>query len=140
MPVKLVELGPEPGQKREILAAKDDFLIGRGPDCDLRLNAAAISRHHCLLRLRGDDVVVLDLGSSNGTYVNGQRVRSQTSLHDGDRLSVGEVDFQVEVASESVISWCLESSADQNAATFKLKGQGPAADKQKGQSADNPAQ
>jgi pSer/pThr/pTyr-binding forkhead associated (FHA) protein len=123
MPVKLIELGPEPGQKREILAAKDEFLIGRGADCDLRLNAVAISRHHCLMRLRGDDVVVLDLGSSNGTFVNGQRVRSQATLHDGDQLSVGAVDFQVEIANESIISWCLESAADQSAVTFKLKAQ-----------------
>jgi pSer/pThr/pTyr-binding forkhead associated (FHA) protein len=120
MALKLIERGPGPGQKREILVTKDEFLIGRGTDSDLRLNAGAVSRHHCLLHLRADEVTVNDLGSSNGTFVNGQRVRSQAVLHHGDQLRVGSFDFEVEISSESAISWCIEEAADQGTVTRKL--------------------
>jgi pSer/pThr/pTyr-binding forkhead associated (FHA) protein len=127
MAVRLIEPGPRPGEKREILVPKEEFLMGRGGDCDLRLRSSAVSRHHCLLRVRGDEVVLLDLGSSNGTFVNGQRVRSQTALHSGDELRVGDYRFVVEVDRGEGISWGNESSADQAARTAKLKGQPPEA-------------
>jgi pSer/pThr/pTyr-binding forkhead associated (FHA) protein len=120
MAVKLIEPGAHPGEKRSILVAKDEFLIGRGSDCDLRIKASAISRHHCLLRLRGQEITVQDLGSSNGTYVNGQRVRSQTELHNGDQLALGSCQLLVEVDSQGGISWYTETAADQTAATLKL--------------------
>ena len=93
MVAKLIEVGVSEDQTREILLHKEEFLIGRGSDCDLRLRASAISRHHCLLRLRSDGAWVSDLGSSNGTYLNGQRVRSQAELHSGDEIAVGSCRF-----------------------------------------------
>ena len=122
MAIKLIESNRESGERREILVAKDEFLIGRGGDCDLRIHGAAVSRHHCLLRRRGDEVTVLDLGSSNGTFVNDQRVRSQTPVRNGDRLRVGTFDFQVQVDSQSGIHWGVEQSGDDQGNTFKLPG------------------
>jgi pSer/pThr/pTyr-binding forkhead associated (FHA) protein len=120
MPVRLVEPGASPGEKREIPITKDEFLIGRGADCDLRLHASAISRHHCLLRVRGEEASVADLGSSNGTFVNGQRVRSQTRLHRGDELRLGSYTFLIELGPQDGISWWREGAADQGAPTAKL--------------------
>jgi pSer/pThr/pTyr-binding forkhead associated (FHA) protein len=120
MPVKLIEPGPHAGEKRTILVTKDEFLIGRGADCDLRIKASAISRHHCLLRVRGQEVTVLDLGSSNGTFVNGQRVRSQTEVRNGDQLALGSCQFLVVVDAQGGVSWCTETAVDQNAVTQKL--------------------
>jgi pSer/pThr/pTyr-binding forkhead associated (FHA) protein len=80
MPARLIEAGAGPGQKREIPITGEEFLIGRGTDCDLRLQDAAISRHHCLIRLRGNEATIADLGSINGTFVNGQRIRSQAAI------------------------------------------------------------
>src|SRR5260370_1006508 len=71
MSAKLIEHGDNLAERREIPITKDEFLIGRGPDCDLRLGVADISRHHCLVRVRGSEAVILDLGSINGTYLNG---------------------------------------------------------------------
>ena len=93
MVAKLIEVGVSEEQTREILVHKEEFLIGRGSDCDLRLRASAISRHHCLVRLRGVEAWVSDLGSSNGTYLNGARVRSQAELHRGDEIAVGPCRF-----------------------------------------------
>ena len=50
-----------------------------------------MSRHHVLVRRIGDSVEVMDLGSANGTYVNGTRVRALTRLRDGDMLRIGRI-------------------------------------------------
>jgi pSer/pThr/pTyr-binding forkhead associated (FHA) protein len=97
MKAKLVERGATPDQTREIPVTQSEFLIGRGPDCDLRLRVDNISRHHCLIRLANDEATLIDLGSSNGTFLNGERVRSSSTLHSGDELRVGTCRFRVEV-------------------------------------------
>ena len=61
---------------------------GRGTDCDLRLVDPGVSRHHAELRVENDQVVLVDLGSTNGTFVNGQPVR-RVVLTDGTRISLG---------------------------------------------------
>lgn len=81
------------GQTQEIPVGPEDFLIGRGLDCDLRLSGPGVSRHHCILRLPGAEATLVDLGSVNGTFVNGQRVRSVASLQTGDLLLVDTFQF-----------------------------------------------
>jgi pSer/pThr/pTyr-binding forkhead associated (FHA) protein len=93
--VRLIESGPTAEETREIAVTEKEFLIGRGADCDLRLPVAAISRHHCIIRVGPDEVSVVDLGSSNGTFINGQRVRSQAVLRGGDQLQLGPCQFLV---------------------------------------------
>jgi Protein of unknown function (DUF3662)/FHA domain len=63
-------------------------LLGRGTDCDLRLVDPGVSRHHAELRVEPDQVVLVDLGSTNGTFVNGQPVR-RVGLTDGTQVSLG---------------------------------------------------
>jgi pSer/pThr/pTyr-binding forkhead associated (FHA) protein len=120
MQVKLLERGSQPEQKREIPISKEEFLIGRGADCDLRLQASAVSRHHCLVRVRGAEVAIIDLGSSNGTYLNGVRVRSQAPLGHGDELKIGTVSFTVALDSQEGIDWGAEPNADPSAVTMRL--------------------
>jgi pSer/pThr/pTyr-binding forkhead associated (FHA) protein len=62
-------------------------VIGRGSACDIRLSGAGVSRSHCQIAKEGDGHVVRDLGSSNGTYVNGVAVRER-ELRDGDKIFV----------------------------------------------------
>jgi pSer/pThr/pTyr-binding forkhead associated (FHA) protein len=90
---RLLEPGNGPQPVREIPIAAEQFLIGRGTDCDLRLHVSEISRHHCLIRIQGSEATLVDLGSSNGTYVNGARVLSQAALHTGDEIRVGPCRF-----------------------------------------------
>jgi FhaA, N-terminal domain/FHA domain len=63
-------------------------LLGRGTDCDLRLVDTGVSRHHAELRVEDSQVVLVDLGSTNGTFVNGQPVR-RVALTDGTNVTLG---------------------------------------------------
>lgn len=65
------------------------FLIGRAPECDLRLEDAYVSRHHCLLELVEDEWWLRDLGSRNGTWVGEQRVDRPFLLTPGTVFRVG---------------------------------------------------
>src|SRR5216684_2233313 len=94
---QLIELGDSAEQTRLIAINQPQFLIGRGTDCDLRLLGTDISRHHCLLRLSADELVLMDLGSQNGTLCNGQRVNSQTELKSGDVIQVGPCRFEIDL-------------------------------------------
>ena len=64
-------------------------VIGRGTDCVLRVNDKEVSRHHASFQIENGELIVTDLGSLNGTYVNAQRVK-QFALQAGDRIQVGQ--------------------------------------------------
>jgi hypothetical protein len=84
--------GPEPGAEgntqRTYELSAPLTILGRGTDCDLRLVDPGVSRHHAELRVEDGEVVLVDLGSTNGTFVNGQPVR-RVSLTDGTRVTLG---------------------------------------------------
>ena len=68
--------------------------VGRAPRADFIVDAALVSRLHCRITATDDDLEVVDLKSTNGTYVNGKRVR-QAALKSGDRLRVGRVELEI---------------------------------------------
>lgn len=76
------------------------FLIGRADDCPLRPRSDLVSRHHCAILIEDGYVAVRDFGSKNGTLVNGEKVLGQRELKTGDRLTVGTLEFDVEVTVE----------------------------------------
>jgi pSer/pThr/pTyr-binding forkhead associated (FHA) protein len=69
-------------------------VIGRGRTADLVLSEATISRAHALLGFKGDQPFVQDLGSTNGTLVNGAR-EQQAFLRDGDELRMGRLVLRI---------------------------------------------
>lgn len=97
MEVKLiVATGKNAGQKIAVSGSK--FFIGRAEDCHLRPRSDLISRHHCAVVVEEGYVAIRDFGSKNGTFVNGERVKAERELKNGDRLSVGQLEFEVELA------------------------------------------
>jgi pSer/pThr/pTyr-binding forkhead associated (FHA) protein len=68
--------------------------IGRAPRADFIVDAALVSRVHCRLAAGAGEIEAVDLSSTNGTYVNGERV-TRGLLRDGDRLRVGAVELVV---------------------------------------------
>ncbi len=71
--------------------------LGRAEDNDLRLDHASISSHHCQIELGLDFVLIRDLGSTNGTYIDGQRIQ-EARLEPGQTLCLGEIEAVVERA------------------------------------------
>ncbi|QOJ13564.1 MAG: FHA domain-containing protein [Planctomycetia bacterium] len=76
--------------------------IGRAPECTLRIPLRDVSRRHCELQLGADTLTVKDLGSSNGTYVNGRRV-AELVLSAGDVIEVGPVRFLAQIDGKPAV-------------------------------------
>src|SRR5262245_13139211 len=76
--------------------------IGRAPRADFIVKAPLVSRLHCRLEAVDDTLIVVDLSSTNGTYVNERRV-DRANLSTGDRLRIGRVELSVEKATGSAM-------------------------------------
>jgi len=74
--------------RREFELLDGENLVGRDADVRIRLNAPGISRHHARISVSGGRVTIEDLGSKNGTYVQGERVQGPRELRDGDEIRV----------------------------------------------------
>lgn len=72
--------------------------IGRLEDNSFQIAEPSISSHHCEILLRGSDIVIKDLNSTNGTFVNGEKV-SETALKHGQILRLGQVEMRLEVTA-----------------------------------------
>ncbi len=84
------------GGRAAVLRLRPDTVrtMGRAANADLVVDAPFLSRVHCRLTARADVLLVEDLRSTNGTFVNGRRVE-RAALGDGDRLTVGRLEFAV---------------------------------------------
>jgi pSer/pThr/pTyr-binding forkhead associated (FHA) protein len=71
--------------------------VGRTSEAGLPIESRAVSRKHALLRLTTTQLTVQDVGGSNGTFVNGERLQEQRALEDGDMVAFAEVSFAVEL-------------------------------------------
>jgi pSer/pThr/pTyr-binding forkhead associated (FHA) protein len=94
-------LPAEGGNPIEIV--KDMTLVGRREDCDLRLEHKSVSKTHCVIVKTDGMLMLRDLGSTNGTRVNGQRVRRAMLLPD-DQLHIASYKFTVQLGPDSVPS------------------------------------
>jgi len=103
MKVKLIVVEGKP-QGYEIPITRPQFLIGRGEQCHLRPNSELVSRKHCLITVSEGKVRVRDLGSRNGTLVNGQPLKSEVEVHDGDRLQIGALSFEFQIVAGETAS------------------------------------
>src|SRR5712691_3070092 len=84
------------GERRYV---QSELRIGRGEQNDLRLNDASVSRHHAFLRRVDGRYLLSDVGSQNGTFVNGRQVHAPSALQSGDRIRAGttELTFHLDV-------------------------------------------
>ena len=109
--------GPFSG--RTIRVPQGKLLIGREKDCHLRLDSDSVSRHHCVLLLDEYALRIRDLGSKNGTMVNGTRIGSESILQHDDTVSIDQLTFEIDLgksADGAIIAVAdAEASASQNA-------------------------
>ncbi len=94
--MKVVLVRFKDGERRDFPLTGDSVVLGRRPECGLRIASSDVSRQHCQLTVKGKELTIKDLGSSNGTYVNGKRV-AETKLTPGDRLAVGPAVFVIQI-------------------------------------------
>ncbi len=91
MTARLVALDEGP----DIVLDRAMVVVGRHPACDARLDSLRVSRHHCCMMQESGDVVVRDLGSTNGIRINGQRVE-MGRLRPGDELSIAHIRYRLD--------------------------------------------
>src|ERR1044072_5165243 len=101
--MKLGLLVMTPGkQEGKLLELKQpQFIIGRAPGCNLRPASPMISKRHCALLVRGEKAFIRDFGSTNGTYLNDERVEGEHELKNDDQLKVGPILFAVRLESSA---------------------------------------
>lgn len=102
------------GRSHEIKV--DKTTIGRMDDNTFPIAESSVSSHHCEVYLRDNDVVVKDLDSTNGTFINGNRVTAETVLKPGQILRLGQVELRLEVegAPEAPAKPAAPKSAPEN--------------------------
>jgi predicted component of type VI protein secretion system len=132
----LVMFRPD-GERRSFSMTRDMTVIGRREDCDLRIPLGDVSRKHCRVVREGEILKIEDLGSSNGTYLNGQRVQ-EALLSPGDSIQVGPVVFVLQIdgepADDELSPVVMQTAAattggvDDSAALEALEDAGPALD------------
>ncbi|MBL8765258.1 MAG: FHA domain-containing protein [Phycisphaerae bacterium] len=118
MEVSLVMVKAD-GSSKEVKLDRPRLIVGRDESASLRIPLAAVSRKHCEIATADDELIVRDLGSSNGTLVNGERIKER-ELAPGDLLTIGSVVFVVRIdgfpkkidAADSYAAGIVSSSAD----------------------------
>ena len=83
--------GPSAGQTYPLIG--DSIVLGRHPECNIVLDAGAVSRQHARIVKAGDDYCVEDMHSRNGTYVNDERIEGRVKLAEGDELKICDLVF-----------------------------------------------
>ena len=86
----------------EVRMLVGEHIIGRGQNCDVVLDDGRVSRQHARLVVSDSAVMLCDLGSVNGTFVNGRRIRGEQSLAPGDRIRLGGSELELSSAEEEL--------------------------------------
>jgi hypothetical protein len=89
-----------------------EFVIGRDPTCDLTISDRQVSRYHARIRKTDKGYFLEDMGSKNGTHLNGGLVQSEVQLQDGDELQIALAMKLIFVGSEATIPLTMEGASD----------------------------
>lgn len=92
--LKVIE-GGKAGTK--IAVKKDEFLVGRSQKCHLCAGSSSISRKHCVITRKDAAVSIKDLGSRNGTLINGEKIAGEAELASGDEIGIGTLKMLVTI-------------------------------------------
>lgn len=96
-PVLMVDTGPEAGNV--FVVGTQPLLLGRAPEADIKLSSLGVSQRHARVENHAGRVVVEDLGSTNGTWLDGHRVEGLVDIRPGACLQVGDTKLHLEVVT-----------------------------------------
>lgn len=99
-PLLIAQAGPLEGQRWKI---KSELLIGRDSDCHIVIPMRQVSRHHTRVYSGDEGAVVEDLGSKNGTYINGKLVNEPSLLEEGDELQISLAQHFIFLSSDATM-------------------------------------
>jgi hypothetical protein len=99
-PIMIAQAGPLEGERWKI---KSTLILGRDSDCDIIIPLRQVSRHHTRITPGADGAFVEDLGSKNGTYINGLLVKAPTILKDGDELQISLAQHFIYLSSDATM-------------------------------------
>ncbi len=88
---------------RQVHLTEAEVIVGRDETCKIRIASKEVSREHCVIFKQGKDVLVRDLNSRNGTFVNGMVISGVTQLNPGDTLHIGPMIFELAGAKKAVV-------------------------------------
>ena len=108
VPVLLVKEGQSAG--KDWTLDRDVIVIGRGVDCDIVLAERPVSRLHARIERRAQGYLLIDMGSKNGTYVNGQEVKHPYLLKDGDEIQIAMAVKLSFVGAEATVPLSFEGA------------------------------
>ena len=132
----VVASGSKAGQVIPVAGPK--FIIGRADDCHLKPRSELISRYHCAIISEDGYVAVRDLGSKNGVFLNDEQISMEHELKNGDKLSVGPLEFfvHITVAVKGQKKPKVESVQDAVVRTVEIQAADTTADSKEAEIAD----
>ena len=99
-PLLIAQAGPLEGQRWKINAA---LTLGREKDCQIIIPLRQVSRHHCRVSPSPNGAIIEDLGSKNGTYLNGSLVQEPSILTDGDEIQISLAQHFIFLSSDATM-------------------------------------
>ena len=108
---------------REIKISVPEFVIGRGDTAHLKPSSDLVSRRHCSIKVVDGKVIVADMGSRNGTFVNGEQLKGEHIARPGDRVRVGRLQFEmvIDAAKASVKKEKVKNAVEAASRTVEKK-------------------
>jgi len=94
----LIAISPADPSSHEFVLNKDNVLVGSDPTNDLVITDSTVSRHHASITFREERYELADLNSTNGTFVNGQRLTGSRGIDKGDQVRFGEARFVLSIS------------------------------------------
>src|SRR4051812_22603895 len=103
MPALLLLTGPAAGMRYQL---EREATLGRSPSCEIPLEDGKVSRRHAKILVEDGQARICDLGSRNGTIVNGDRIEGEAILLPGDRFQIGETTALYEPPTKASLQDC----------------------------------
>jgi len=102
MDVQLVVIKGNP-RGRTLTFGPGEYLVGRGAECHIRPDSEWVSRQHCMFTVAAERILLKDLGSTNGTLVNGHRLIGERDIVHGDAIQIGPLVIQVRLPEQEAL-------------------------------------